>query len=217
MHLARPALQPQPQLLALFLTVSCRIEYTLEVMKGGASLEKRSVHARDHYTFGRHPECDFHLEHPSISRVHAVLQFKAEGERAVLAGSSAACPDASSKWMVAPDGGCSARLRHLCHTWRPLSASPLCIPQVHATLQYRTQGEMLLSCTSFSWGLLMSGNNHRAGGTHLHAVLAEVVVLPCWHGPKELGCSRTRQQSDPSSTGLQRKAKGHLPAWSGTP
>ena len=81
------ALQHQSQLLALVLTVSCRIEYTIEVMKGGASLEKRSVHTKDHYTFGRNPECDFHLEHPSISRVHAVLQYKAEGEHAVLAGS----------------------------------------------------------------------------------------------------------------------------------
>ena len=108
--------------LALILTIDCRIEYTIEVMKGGASLEKRNVHAKDHYTFGRNPECDFHLEHPSISRVHAVLQYKAEGEHAVLAGSSAACPESSIMCTMAPVRGCSARPMCLCHTSWQLSA-----------------------------------------------------------------------------------------------
>ena len=131
-RLAFSALQHQSQLLALVPTVFCRIEYTIEVMKGGASLEKRSVHAKDHYTFGRNPECDFHLEHPSISRVHAVLQYKAEGEHAVLAG---------SRCRQQKDGGCSAWLRCLCHTLWPLSALNSGMFQAHVVLQYRGKDE----------------------------------------------------------------------------
>ena len=32
-----------------------------------------------HYLFGRHPGADVTLEHPSISRQHAVIQFSQDG------------------------------------------------------------------------------------------------------------------------------------------
>ncbi|KAK9833306.1 hypothetical protein WJX81_005069 [Elliptochloris bilobata] len=52
------------------------VEYALEVMKGGQILERRDVHAKASYSFGRSPACDFPMEHPTISRMHAVLQFR---------------------------------------------------------------------------------------------------------------------------------------------
>ncbi|KAK9842408.1 hypothetical protein WJX84_012265 [Apatococcus fuscideae] len=52
------------------------IPYTLEIMKGGAVLGKTELETKDHWTFGRHPRSDFVLEHPSASRLHAVLQFR---------------------------------------------------------------------------------------------------------------------------------------------
>ena len=54
-----------------------RVEYALEVMKGGQILERRDVCAKASYSFGRSPACDFPLEHPTLSRLHAVLQFRA--------------------------------------------------------------------------------------------------------------------------------------------
>lgn len=56
-----------------------RIEYELEVMKGGQILERRAVSAKASYSFGRSPACDFPMEHPTLSRLHAVLQFRADG------------------------------------------------------------------------------------------------------------------------------------------
>ena len=53
-----------------------RVEFYLEVMKGGQIIETCPTAGKDHYTFGRSPACDFLLEHPSASRLHAVLQFR---------------------------------------------------------------------------------------------------------------------------------------------
>ena len=53
-------------------------------MKQGQILEVRPVAAQDHYTFGRSPNCDFLLEHPSASRLHAALQFRARDGAAFL-------------------------------------------------------------------------------------------------------------------------------------
>ncbi|KAL3145623.1 hypothetical protein ABBQ32_003168 [Trebouxia sp. C0010 RCD-2024] len=58
----------------------CSIAYTLETMKNGTVVEQSDINSRDHYTFGRNDTNDFKLEHPSISRLHAVLQFSAAGE-----------------------------------------------------------------------------------------------------------------------------------------
>ena len=56
----------------------CSVEYTLEVLRGGSLLHAKPVAERDHYTFGRTPDCDVVLEHPSASRLHAVLQYNGE-------------------------------------------------------------------------------------------------------------------------------------------
>lgn len=58
----------------------CRVAYTLETMKNGSIVETRDVSSRSHYIFGRTDACDFQLEHPSISRLHAVLQFSPAAE-----------------------------------------------------------------------------------------------------------------------------------------
>ena len=49
-----------------------RVPYSVEVLKGGSIVETRNVAEKGHYTFGRTPVCDFILEHPSASRLHAV-------------------------------------------------------------------------------------------------------------------------------------------------
>jgi len=49
-----------------------RVPYRLEVLKGGAIVDSKDVSLKDHHTFGRTPGCDFILEHPSASRLHAV-------------------------------------------------------------------------------------------------------------------------------------------------
>ncbi|DBB07161.1 TPA: hypothetical protein ACH3X1_011731 [Trebouxia sp. C0004] len=56
------------------------LAFTLETMKNGTVVELREVNTKGHYTFGRSDTNDFKLEHPSISRLHAVLQFSATGE-----------------------------------------------------------------------------------------------------------------------------------------
>ena len=61
-----------------------RLDYTLEVMKNGQIVETRSVSGRDSFTFGRTPGSDFVLEHPSASRLHAVLQYRGTDGQAFL-------------------------------------------------------------------------------------------------------------------------------------
>ena len=48
----------------------------MEVLKAGTLAGSQCLEGQPFCTFGRHPECDFVLEHPSASRLHAVLQFK---------------------------------------------------------------------------------------------------------------------------------------------
>ncbi|GFR41935.1 hypothetical protein Agub_g2728, partial [Astrephomene gubernaculifera] len=54
------------------------VGYTLEVLKNGTIVETRSISSQPYYTFGRNPAADFVLEHPSASRLHAVLQFNGD-------------------------------------------------------------------------------------------------------------------------------------------
>lgn len=48
--------------------------YSLETLKGGTILGTRSLKGARRCLFGRLPSCDVCLEHPSVSRFHAVLQ-----------------------------------------------------------------------------------------------------------------------------------------------
>ncbi|XP_030468896.2 uncharacterized protein LOC115687451 [Syzygium oleosum] len=57
-----------------------RHQFSLEVLKDGAIIDQLSVHEKGAYMFGRVDLCDFVLEHPTVSRFHAVLQFNGEGD-----------------------------------------------------------------------------------------------------------------------------------------
>ncbi|XP_016445189.1 uncharacterized protein LOC107770402 [Nicotiana tabacum] len=54
-------------------------QFYLEVLKDGSIIDQYDVHKKGAYMFGRVDLCDFVLEHPTISRFHAVLQFKGSG------------------------------------------------------------------------------------------------------------------------------------------
>ncbi|XP_040286581.1 kanadaptin [Bufo bufo] len=50
--------------------------YSLEVIKGGSILSTKSLNGASWTVFGRLPTCHVSLEHPSVSRYHAVLQYR---------------------------------------------------------------------------------------------------------------------------------------------
>jgi hypothetical protein len=54
-------------------------KFELEVIREGVEMGVLDVSVHTHYMFGRAPECDFIIEHPSISRRHAVIQFRDNG------------------------------------------------------------------------------------------------------------------------------------------
>uniref|UniRef100_A0A3Q3VUA2 FHA domain-containing protein n=1 Tax=Mola mola TaxID=94237 RepID=A0A3Q3VUA2_MOLML len=57
--------------------------YALEILKNGTILDKVPLVQRSYFVVGRLPVCDVSLEHPSISRYHAVIQYRSragEGE-----------------------------------------------------------------------------------------------------------------------------------------
>ena len=49
------------------------------MIKGGTQLHTIPLASKPFYTFGRQPDCDVVLDHPSSSRVHAVVQFRSDG------------------------------------------------------------------------------------------------------------------------------------------
>ena len=71
---------------AMMYALMCRarLDFSLEVMKAGQIIETRAVADKAFFTFGRSPGCDFLLEHPSASRLHAVLQYRESDGRAFL-------------------------------------------------------------------------------------------------------------------------------------
>ncbi|KAL6553077.1 hypothetical protein OROGR_006919 [Orobanche gracilis] len=54
-------------------------QFFIEVLKDGAIVDQYDVNKKGAYMFGRVDLCDFVLDHPTISRFHAVLQFKSNG------------------------------------------------------------------------------------------------------------------------------------------
>ncbi|XP_066559261.1 kanadaptin isoform X2 [Amia ocellicauda] len=64
--------------------------YSFEILKNGAILDTVPLTERSFFVIGRLPNCDVSLEHPSISRYHAVVQYRqragdaAEEEEAVV-------------------------------------------------------------------------------------------------------------------------------------
>ncbi|KAK3132192.1 hypothetical protein QOZ80_6AG0517270 [Eleusine coracana subsp. coracana] len=54
--------------------------FFLEVLKDGVIFDNLDVSKKGAYMFGRIDMCDFVLEHPTISRFHAVLQFRNDGK-----------------------------------------------------------------------------------------------------------------------------------------
>ncbi|TKY65011.1 Kanadaptin protein [Spatholobus suberectus] len=55
-------------------------QFYLEVLKDGSIVDKFDVCEKGAYMFGRLDLCDFVLEHLTISRFHAVIQFKRSGD-----------------------------------------------------------------------------------------------------------------------------------------
>ena len=53
-------------------------KYYLEELKGGTIVSKHLLGNKGHYIIGRFKTCDILLQHPSLSRFHAVIQYKAQ-------------------------------------------------------------------------------------------------------------------------------------------
>ncbi|XP_068195611.1 kanadaptin [Antennarius striatus] len=52
--------------------------YALEILKNGTIVDKVPLTERSYFVVGRLPVCDVSLEHPSISRYHAVIQYRGQ-------------------------------------------------------------------------------------------------------------------------------------------
>lgn len=52
------------------------ISYSFELLKNGAILDTVPLTQSSYFVVGRLPVCDVSLEHPSISRYHAVVQYR---------------------------------------------------------------------------------------------------------------------------------------------
>ena len=81
---------------------SRRLNYTLEVMKNGQIMETKEVSDKDHFTFGRSPASDVVLEHPSSSRLHAVLQYRGADGQAFLYDAGSAHGTFLNKKQIGP-------------------------------------------------------------------------------------------------------------------
>ncbi|KAG6796129.1 kanadaptin [Apis mellifera caucasica] len=55
--------------------------YKMEVLKSGVIVETISLNEQSFYVIGRLPSCHLSLAHPTISRYHAVLQYRLEEDK----------------------------------------------------------------------------------------------------------------------------------------
>ena len=54
--------------------------FNLEILKNGCIISTTDLNDKAFYVFGRLPLCDVVLEHPSISRYHALIQYRGNTE-----------------------------------------------------------------------------------------------------------------------------------------
>ncbi|KAL1916832.1 uncharacterized protein VTP21DRAFT_5536 [Calcarisporiella thermophila] len=54
--------------------------YSFEILKGGIVIEELDLLSKEFLIVGRLPICDIPMEHPSVSRYHAIIQFSKEGK-----------------------------------------------------------------------------------------------------------------------------------------
>ncbi|XP_074548834.1 kanadaptin [Halichoeres trimaculatus] len=62
------------------------IQYALEILKNGTIVDTIPLTHRGYFVVGRLPVCDVSLEHPSISRYHAVIQYRGQAGEGESAG-----------------------------------------------------------------------------------------------------------------------------------
>ncbi|KAF9961921.1 Kanadaptin [Mortierella alpina] len=55
-------------------------QFFFEVIKNGVIVDRIKAPEKEFLVIGRLPLCDLEMEHPSLSRYHAVVQFKSNGE-----------------------------------------------------------------------------------------------------------------------------------------
>lgn len=55
-------------------------DYKLEVLKSGVILEKIDLTERSFHVIGRLPSCHLSLAHPTVSRYHAIIQYRATAD-----------------------------------------------------------------------------------------------------------------------------------------
>ena len=55
------------------------LNYKLEVLKGGKIIGEYMLDGKSCHVLGKLETCDLRMEHPSISRYHAILQWHASG------------------------------------------------------------------------------------------------------------------------------------------
>lgn len=62
------------------------VPYSFELLKNGAIQDSIPLAKQSYFVVGRLPVCDVSLEHPSISRYHAVVQYRGQGEEGAGVG-----------------------------------------------------------------------------------------------------------------------------------
>lgn len=60
--------------------------YALEILKNGTIVDTVPLAQKSYFVVGRLPVCDVSLEHPSISRYHAVIQYRSQAGEGESAG-----------------------------------------------------------------------------------------------------------------------------------
>ncbi|KAL6105129.1 slc4a1ap [Pungitius sinensis] len=58
--------------------IATDVPYSLEILKNGTIVDTVPLTQKSYFVVGRLPVCDVSLEHPSISRYHAVLQYRGQ-------------------------------------------------------------------------------------------------------------------------------------------